>query len=98
MDPLKLQHIADAVGGRLVRGDPGIVARGVSTDSRTLAPGQLFVALKGERFDGHAFLDAAANRGAAAAIVNAGAATTRRIGSSENMSRIDATPIRKNVR
>ena len=42
----------------------------VGTDSRALAPGQLFVALRGERFDGHDFVDAAAQAGAAAAMVD----------------------------
>jgi UDP-N-acetylmuramoyl-tripeptide--D-alanyl-D-alanine ligase len=45
----------------------------ISTDTRTLAPGALFVALAGERFDGHDHLDAAAARGAAAAVVRRGA-------------------------
>jgi UDP-N-acetylmuramoyl-tripeptide--D-alanyl-D-alanine ligase len=44
----------------------------VSTDSRTLEAGALFVALEGERFDGHAFLAAAQARGAAAAVVRRG--------------------------
>ncbi|ENO85739.1 UDP-N-acetylmuramoyl-tripeptide--D-alanyl-D-alanine ligase [Thauera linaloolentis] len=43
----------------------------VGTDSRALAPGQLFVALRGERFDGHHFVAAAAEAGAAAALVDA---------------------------
>ena len=43
---------------------------GVSTDSRTVAPGQLFVALSGENFDGHTFLARVAERGAAAALVS----------------------------
>ncbi|KAI5916320.1 UDP-N-acetylmuramoyl-tripeptide--D-alanyl-D-alanine ligase [Thauera sp. 2A1] len=42
----------------------------VTSDSRALAPGQLFVALRGERFDGHEFLAAAAAAGAAAAMVD----------------------------
>jgi UDP-N-acetylmuramoyl-tripeptide--D-alanyl-D-alanine ligase len=46
--------------------------RGVSTDSRSLEAGELFVALRGERFDGHDFLRAAAARGAAAALVDRG--------------------------
>jgi len=41
---------------------------GVSTDSRTLAPGQLFVALRGERFDAHGFLADVVARGAAGAV------------------------------
>jgi UDP-N-acetylmuramoyl-tripeptide--D-alanyl-D-alanine ligase len=42
---------------------------GVSTDTRTIGPGELFVALVGERFDGHAYLEVARDRGAIAAIV-----------------------------
>jgi len=42
----------------------------ISTDTRTLKPGALFVALTGPNFDGHAFVAAAAERGAAAAIVD----------------------------
>jgi len=43
---------------------------GVSTDTRTIAAGELFVALRGERYDGHAFLGAARAAGAVAAIVD----------------------------
>lgn len=43
---------------------------GVSTDTRTLAPGDLFVALAGPNFDGHRFIGEAAGRGAVGAIVN----------------------------
>ncbi|MDR0564992.1 MAG: UDP-N-acetylmuramoyl-tripeptide--D-alanyl-D-alanine ligase [Azoarcus sp.] len=43
----------------------------VGTDSRAIAPGQLFVALRGERFDGHDFVEAALSAGAAAAMVDA---------------------------
>ncbi|HET7041261.1 MAG TPA: Mur ligase family protein, partial [Gemmatimonadales bacterium] len=44
----------------------------ISTDTRTLAPGALFVALAGEKFDGHAHLAAARDRGAAGAVVRRG--------------------------
>jgi UDP-N-acetylmuramoyl-tripeptide--D-alanyl-D-alanine ligase len=43
---------------------------GVATDTRTLVDGALFVALKGDRFDAHRFLDQAADRGARAAVVS----------------------------
>jgi UDP-N-acetylmuramoyl-tripeptide--D-alanyl-D-alanine ligase len=43
---------------------------GVSTDSRTINPGELFVALIGENFNGHDFIQAAADRGAIAALVS----------------------------
>jgi UDP-N-acetylmuramoyl-tripeptide--D-alanyl-D-alanine ligase len=48
---------------------PGASARGVGTDSRAVRPGELFVALRGERFDGHDFVPAVLAAGAAAAVV-----------------------------
>lgn len=65
-----LGQIAEVTGGEILEGaSPEILARGVSTDSRSLEQGQLFVALKGERFDGHDFVEAARQKGAAAALV-----------------------------
>jgi len=58
---------ARAIGARSTA-EAGFVS--VSTDSRTLEPGALFVALRGERFDGHDFLAAVRERGAAAAMVD----------------------------
>lgn len=49
---------------------------GISTDSRTVKPGQVFLALQGENFDGHAFVAQALQQGAIAAIVNHQLATT----------------------
>ncbi len=66
---MSLMEAALATGGTAVNGNPRI--EGVSTDSRTIASGELFVALRGERFDGHAYVDAAAERGAAAVMVDA---------------------------
>ncbi len=48
---------------------PALPLEGISTDTRTLQPGNVYVALKGESFDGHAFIEAAFDRGASAAIV-----------------------------
>ena len=67
---LTLGWIAQAVEGRLLAGDPGADAREVVTDSRTLQDGDLFVALRGPRFDGHAFVDEVFARGACGAIVD----------------------------
>ena len=63
---MTLREAALAVGA--VTGDERVVTR-VSTDSRSIAPGELFVALRGETFDGHAFLADVARAGALAAIV-----------------------------
>ena len=67
--PMKrtLRDAAAAVGGELVGADRPYGA--VATDSRTLMPGSLFVALRGPNFDGGAFVAAAAARGAIGAIV-----------------------------
>lgn len=51
-------------------GGPGRTFRRVSTDTRTLEPGDLFVALAGERFDGHDFVTAALQAGAGVAVVH----------------------------
>ena len=64
---MRLMEAALATGGTLLNGDPEF--SGVSTDSRGVAAGELFVALRGERFDGHEFVDAAGQRGVAAAMV-----------------------------
>src|SRR5262245_44754043 len=65
----ELGEIAQAVGGEVQRGDARHFATSVSTDSRLLAPGALFVALRGPTFDGHRFLETAAARGAVGALV-----------------------------
>ena len=49
--------------------DPQVVAAGYSIDSRTIQPGELFFAVRGERLDGHDFVEAALTKGAAAAVV-----------------------------
>jgi UDP-N-acetylmuramoyl-tripeptide--D-alanyl-D-alanine ligase len=72
---LTLDDIAEVTGGAVVDGPQMIGASGeeivtsVSTDTRTIQPGALFVALRGERFDGHAYLATAAANGAVAFVV-----------------------------
>ncbi len=65
-------EILRAAGARTRRGGGRDHFDGVSTDTRRLPPGCLFVALKGERFDGHDFLADAAAKGAGGAIVRRG--------------------------
>jgi len=63
-----LSQVANAVQGRLIGAD--IAVEGVSTDTRAIAKGALFVALAGERFDAHDFLAQAVAGGAAALMVS----------------------------
>jgi len=65
---MSLAHAARMAEGRTSGGNP--VFTGVSTDTRTLRRGDLFVALRGERFDGHAFLAQAKAADACAAMVD----------------------------
>jgi len=64
-----LAKIAAATGGRIIGNATGEVT-GVSTDSRTIAPGELFVPLRGERFDGHDFIPEVAGKGITALLAN----------------------------
>ncbi|SDC29709.1 UDP-N-acetylmuramoyl-tripeptide--D-alanyl-D-alanine ligase [Actinokineospora iranica] len=69
MIPLTLQEVADAVGGRLHRADPAaVVTGGVEFDSRRVGPGGLFVAMPGEKVDGHDFAGRAVEAGAVAVL------------------------------
>ncbi len=69
-----LGQVAEATGGRLLRGEPGQRLDGVCTDTRTLRAGNLFVALSGENHDGHRFLGQAVERGAGGLLVQKHAA------------------------
>lgn len=63
------EEIVAAAGAVRVSGTGGEPAQGVSIDSRTLRPGELFVAIRGRRFDGHGFVAQALAQGAAGAVV-----------------------------
>lgn len=65
-----LSDILEATAGSLVGGDATASVSGVTTDSRAVEPGNLFVAIRGETFDGHCFVGAALDAGAAAALVS----------------------------
>ena len=64
MTPCTAREICAAVGGTLMQ-DSGAPVTGVTTDSRAVQPGQLFIPLVGERFDGHAYIAKALDGGAA---------------------------------
>lgn len=64
-------ELAAVVGGRC-QGDEGIRVDGFSIDSRSVRRGQLFIAIRGDRFDGHDFVAQAIARGACGAVVGSG--------------------------
>ncbi len=84
---LPLWRIAEFVGSK-GECDQEAVAMGYSIDSRTLNPGDLFIAISGEHFDGHEFVQAALEKGAVGAIVAAGKQVA---GDSPRLLKVDDT-------
>ncbi len=76
---------AAVCGGEVTAGPPGAVITGAASDSRRVRPGDLFVAIPGERVDGHTFVGPAIAAGAAAALVS------RAIGASPGLAVIRVT-------
>jgi UDP-N-acetylmuramoyl-tripeptide--D-alanyl-D-alanine ligase len=66
---LSAAELAAGIPGATVKGDASVRLTSVCTDSRGIRPGCLFVALRGDRFDGHDFVADAARSGAAVALV-----------------------------
>lgn len=67
---MHLSDVIEAVRGELVQGSSNIEISGVSIDSRSIKPGDLFFAFPGERVDGHDFLEQVFDQGAAAAVIS----------------------------
>ena len=70
MEPRTLEFIAESCQGQLLTGERSACVSRVCTDSRLAKPGDLFVAIEGDRFDGHDYTGQALGQGAVAALVN----------------------------
>lgn len=99
MPTWSVADIVQRTQGTLVWGEPHRQVHGVSTDSRTVPAGALFVALRGEHFDGHQFTAMALQRGAAAVLLSdvsgtaacqASAATSAGIGVADTQEALQA--------
>ena len=71
-----LSWIADKVNGKLVNGSADTQVLAVSTDTRTIESGAVYLALKGPNFNGHDFIEAAENAGASAVIASENVTTS----------------------
>lgn len=69
------EEIIKPLRGELISGTAGLILTGVSTDSREIEPGRLFLALRGERYDGHDFVGKAVDGGASAIVIEKGRKT-----------------------
>src|SRR2546426_7825995 len=67
---MRVEELVRMCDAQLVQGDPNWQVRHISTDTRAIERGDCFVALRGPHFDGHDFLNVAAERGASAAVVS----------------------------
>lgn len=65
-----ISEIAEITGGVVIHGDKTLRFTGISRDTRSLRPGDLFWAIRGEQFDGHRFVANAAASGAGGAVVS----------------------------
>lgn len=70
------RELSDIVGGRFVQGSPRAPLGSLCTDTRALHPGDVFFAIRGERFDAHDFLGVAAAAGASCLVIERGAASS----------------------
>lgn len=70
MQPIGAREVVEACHGEIVSGDPSTRITGISTDTRTISPGDLFFALTGEHSDGHKFLADALAKGASGVVVS----------------------------
>jgi UDP-N-acetylmuramoyl-tripeptide--D-alanyl-D-alanine ligase len=69
MNAFRIQDVLTSTGATLVRGNASRLVHGISTDSRTLASGELFFALSGPNFDGNKFARTAIERGASGVVI-----------------------------
>ena len=70
MIPLTLKQLASWCDGELLQGVPSAQVKSISTDSRKVGEGEIFLALKGDRFDGHDFIGSVAERKAGVIVVS----------------------------
>src|SRR6266446_614567 len=89
MNRLSIFQIAEFAEAPVLSGDGNALIERISTDSRTIKRGELFVALRGENFDGHNFVESVAKTGAAGAIV--GLNWTRKIPANFTLIRVEDT-------
>ena len=66
-----LEKVLEVTQGRIIHGDlKQVTVTGISTDTRTLKSGELFLALEGKQYDGHAFVSQALKRGGSGAVIS----------------------------
>jgi len=75
LENCKIKELIKTISGKIIQGDQDCLIKGISIDSRTLIPGDLFFAIIGPNFDGHNFIVEAFRKGAVGSVVCKGANT-----------------------
>lgn len=88
---VSLDSVCRSINGRIIEGNDKHIITGVTTDSRTVAAGSLFIALSGEKFDGHDFVTAALAQGARAAVVSRVIDISSELGEEKTLIVVDDT-------
>src|SRR6266850_965397 len=88
---LTAEWVAAAMAGTIVAGGKTAEFAGVSIDTRTVRPGELYIGIRGERFDGADFAGAAVERGAAGIVVPHGRGSDLRVSKAVVIEVDDAT-------
>ena len=70
MENILVENVIQAVNGKLICGNPYTPINSICTDTRAIKPGELFIPLEGEKFDGHNFLKEAWLKGAHGFLIN----------------------------
>jgi UDP-N-acetylmuramoyl-tripeptide--D-alanyl-D-alanine ligase len=68
MEIFQLRDLIHAIKGKFVIGDPNLLVKGVSIDSRAIRKGESYFAIKGKRYDGHDFIKEAVDKGASVVV------------------------------
>ncbi|MBW1672698.1 MAG: UDP-N-acetylmuramoyl-tripeptide--D-alanyl-D-alanine ligase [Deltaproteobacteria bacterium] len=76
---ITVKEVLSAINGRQISGSPNEFVTGLSIDSRKMTPGHIFLALKGERYDGHNFLTNAISAGAMGVIVESDTTISKKL-------------------
>ncbi len=76
---MTIEEILAASHGHLCSGDISVKVRGISTDTRTLKPGEVFLAINGRNYDGHSFITGAFEKGAVGVIVSSPPCSSERV-------------------
>ena len=91
MIEMKAADCLKAIGGELVSGTGDKVFRGVSIDTRTLKENELFVCIRGDRFDGHDFIEEAQNKNASAIVLSQRSNAVSKNSDAPSVIRVDDT-------